>query len=219
MNAITPRKDKLGFIGIGYTGRPIAQRLLDAGFQLTAYDWDRTKAEELIQYGGCVSPKFYPRRKWRVSPCATAGRVCTRPRIALRSAKALLGGNVRMRRIYYRCSSSQGRTQRVRSLIRRIIRCARERHEVKGSGYSYRRCLQGITPRERQAETVLPVECLLASNRMHFSEGLPKLAQSTFALCSPIGSPTSRGFCTVKRRRFNDFGEMKACLQSRCSPS
>jgi hypothetical protein len=23
----------------------------------------------------CVSPKFYPRRKWRVSPCATAGRV------------------------------------------------------------------------------------------------------------------------------------------------
>ncbi|MGC2283131.1 MAG: hypothetical protein WA603_24175 [Candidatus Acidiferrales bacterium] len=23
----------------------------------------------------CVSPKFYPRRKWHVSPCATAGRV------------------------------------------------------------------------------------------------------------------------------------------------
>jgi hypothetical protein len=38
-------------------------------------------------------------------------------------------------------------------------------------------------------------------------------------LCSPISSPTSRGFCTMKRRRFNDLGEMKACLQSRCSPS
>jgi hypothetical protein len=40
---------------------------------------------------------------------------------------------------------------------------ARERHEVNRSGCSYRRCLQGITPRERQAETVLPVECLLDS--------------------------------------------------------
>lgn len=38
-------------------------------------------------------------------------------------------------------------------------------------------------------------------------------------VCSPISSPTSRGFCTMKRRRFNDLGEMKACLQSRCSPS
>jgi hypothetical protein len=69
------------------------------------------------------------------------------------------------------------------------------------------------------AETVLPVEYLLDSNRMHLSESLPKLAQSTFTFCSPIGSPTSRGFCTVKRRRFNDLGEMKAWLQSRCSPS
>jgi 3-hydroxyisobutyrate dehydrogenase-like beta-hydroxyacid dehydrogenase len=32
MNAITPGKDKLGFVGIGYMGRPIAQRLLEAGF-------------------------------------------------------------------------------------------------------------------------------------------------------------------------------------------
>jgi 3-hydroxyisobutyrate dehydrogenase len=55
MNAITPGKDKLGFIGIGYMGRPIAQRLLEAGFQLTAYDRDRSKAEELIQYGGAVA--------------------------------------------------------------------------------------------------------------------------------------------------------------------
>ena len=49
MKAITPGKDKLGFIGIGYMGRPIAQRLLQAGFQLTAYDRDRSKAQEMIQ--------------------------------------------------------------------------------------------------------------------------------------------------------------------------
>jgi 3-hydroxyisobutyrate dehydrogenase-like beta-hydroxyacid dehydrogenase len=55
MNAITPGKDKLGFIGIGYMGRPIAQRLLQAGFQLTAYDRERSKAQELAQYGGAVA--------------------------------------------------------------------------------------------------------------------------------------------------------------------
>jgi 3-hydroxyisobutyrate dehydrogenase len=55
MKPITPGKDKLGFIGIGYMGRPIAQRLLQAGFQLTAYDRDRSKAQELIPYGGAVA--------------------------------------------------------------------------------------------------------------------------------------------------------------------
>src|SRR5271170_7771207 len=55
MNPITPGKDKLGFIGIGYMGRPVAERLLQAGFQLTAYDRDRSKAQGLIQYGGAVA--------------------------------------------------------------------------------------------------------------------------------------------------------------------
>jgi 3-hydroxyisobutyrate dehydrogenase-like beta-hydroxyacid dehydrogenase len=55
MKPITHEKDKLGFIGIGYMGRPVAQRLLEAGFKLTAYDRDRSKAEELIQYGGAVA--------------------------------------------------------------------------------------------------------------------------------------------------------------------
>jgi 3-hydroxyisobutyrate dehydrogenase-like beta-hydroxyacid dehydrogenase len=55
MNAITPEKNKLGFIGIGYMGRPIAQRLLESGFKLTAYDRNRSKAEELIRYGGAVA--------------------------------------------------------------------------------------------------------------------------------------------------------------------
>lgn len=55
MTAITSAKSKLGFIGIGYMGRPIAQRLLKAGFRLTAYDRHRTKAEELIRFGGTVA--------------------------------------------------------------------------------------------------------------------------------------------------------------------
>jgi 3-hydroxyisobutyrate dehydrogenase-like beta-hydroxyacid dehydrogenase len=55
MPAITSTKSKLGFIGVGYMGRPIAQRLLQAGFSLTAYDRHPTKAQELIQYGGTVA--------------------------------------------------------------------------------------------------------------------------------------------------------------------
>jgi 3-hydroxyisobutyrate dehydrogenase len=55
MSAITSAESKLGFVGIGYMGRPIAQRLLKAGFRLTAYDRHRTKAEELIRYGGTVA--------------------------------------------------------------------------------------------------------------------------------------------------------------------
>src|SRR5271163_4516590 len=55
MNAITCKKSKLGFVGIGYMGRPIAQRLLESGFKLGAYDRHRTKAEELIRYGGTVA--------------------------------------------------------------------------------------------------------------------------------------------------------------------
>lgn len=55
MNPIRPNQTKLGFIGIGYMGRPIAQRLLQAGFSLTAYDRTRAKAEELVPYGSAVA--------------------------------------------------------------------------------------------------------------------------------------------------------------------
>jgi 3-hydroxyisobutyrate dehydrogenase-like beta-hydroxyacid dehydrogenase len=54
MKPITPENNKLGFVGIGYMGRPIAQRLLEAGFLLTVYDRDRSKAEALIRHGGTV---------------------------------------------------------------------------------------------------------------------------------------------------------------------
>jgi len=48
-------RDRLGFVGIGYMGRPIARRLLEAGFKLTAYDQEQSKAEELTRYGGTVA--------------------------------------------------------------------------------------------------------------------------------------------------------------------
>jgi 3-hydroxyisobutyrate dehydrogenase len=55
MTRITPRDTKLGFIGIGYMGRPIARRLLEAGFSLTAFDKTRSQAEELVHHGGMVA--------------------------------------------------------------------------------------------------------------------------------------------------------------------
>src|ERR1700688_1972429 len=55
MKPITQENDRLGFVGIGFMGRPIARRLLESGFKLTAYDRDPTKVEELIQYGGTVA--------------------------------------------------------------------------------------------------------------------------------------------------------------------
>ena len=55
MKPITQENDRLGFVGIGYMGRPIARRLLESGFKVTAYDRDHHKAEELIPYGGTVA--------------------------------------------------------------------------------------------------------------------------------------------------------------------
>src|SRR5258708_6645846 len=55
MEPMTARKSKLGFVGIGYMGRPIARRLLESGFQVTAYDRERSKAQELVRYGASVA--------------------------------------------------------------------------------------------------------------------------------------------------------------------
>jgi 3-hydroxyisobutyrate dehydrogenase-like beta-hydroxyacid dehydrogenase len=55
MKPITPEKSKLGFVGIGYMGRPIARRLLASGFKLTVYDRDRGKVQELVRYGARVA--------------------------------------------------------------------------------------------------------------------------------------------------------------------
>jgi 3-hydroxyisobutyrate dehydrogenase-like beta-hydroxyacid dehydrogenase len=55
MKPIMQGKDKVGFIGTGYMGRPIAQRLRESGFKLTAYDRDPSKAEELIRFGATMA--------------------------------------------------------------------------------------------------------------------------------------------------------------------
>src|ERR1700692_588367 len=55
MNPITQQNVRRGFVGIGYMGRPIARRLLEAGFKLTAYDRDRSKAEDLVRYGATAA--------------------------------------------------------------------------------------------------------------------------------------------------------------------
>lgn len=55
MNPITVEKNRLGFVGIGYMGLPIARRLLEAGFKLTAFDREPGKAEQLMKYGGTVA--------------------------------------------------------------------------------------------------------------------------------------------------------------------
>src|ERR1700692_681177 len=57
MNAITCEKSKLGWVGVGYMGWPIAQRVLECGFRLSASHRHRTKAEELIRYGGTVAER------------------------------------------------------------------------------------------------------------------------------------------------------------------
>jgi 3-hydroxyisobutyrate dehydrogenase len=55
LKPITQEKSRLGFVGVGYMGRPIARRLLESGFKLTAYDRDHDKAEGLMRYGGTAA--------------------------------------------------------------------------------------------------------------------------------------------------------------------
>jgi len=55
MKPITQESSRLGFVGIGYMGRPIARRLLESGFKLTAYDRNYSKSGGLIQYGSNVA--------------------------------------------------------------------------------------------------------------------------------------------------------------------
>lgn len=54
MKPFVPENSKIGFVGIGYMGRPIARRLLEFGFKLSAYDRNRANAQELVRYGGSV---------------------------------------------------------------------------------------------------------------------------------------------------------------------
>src|SRR6201993_3415260 len=55
MKPLTESRAKLGFIGLGQMGSRIAQRLLDRGYQLTAFDLDVTQAEAIAAHGGIIA--------------------------------------------------------------------------------------------------------------------------------------------------------------------
>lgn len=48
----TPGSTKIGFIGLGIMGAPMARNLLKAGYDVTAFNRDRSKAESFVADGG-----------------------------------------------------------------------------------------------------------------------------------------------------------------------
>ena len=50
---------KLGFIGVGIMGKPMAKNLIDAGYKVIVYDIDKKALDEIVAYGGerGTSPK------------------------------------------------------------------------------------------------------------------------------------------------------------------
>jgi len=50
---------KIGFIGVGIMGKPMAKKLIDAGYDLVAYDINKEALDEIVQYGAerGTSPK------------------------------------------------------------------------------------------------------------------------------------------------------------------
>ncbi len=66
-------KPSIGFIGMGHMGSHMAQRLLDAGYQLTVYDRTKQKAKALGQRGAQVAqtPKDLAENCQVVMACVT----------------------------------------------------------------------------------------------------------------------------------------------------
>ncbi|MDA1190988.1 MAG: NAD(P)-binding domain-containing protein, partial [Candidatus Poribacteria bacterium] len=52
-------KPKVGFIGLGIMGRPMAKNLIEAGFELTVWNRSKAKIDTVVGYGatGASSPK------------------------------------------------------------------------------------------------------------------------------------------------------------------
>jgi 3-hydroxyisobutyrate dehydrogenase len=55
MTPFSPDQHRLGFVGIGQMGRRIAQRLLEHGYKLAAYDRKLDAAETLVPHGATVA--------------------------------------------------------------------------------------------------------------------------------------------------------------------
>src|SRR4029077_2944215 len=58
MTPITRNDPPLGFIGIGSMGRPIARRLLQAGYKVMVYNRDPRKAEALVECGATLAKRI-----------------------------------------------------------------------------------------------------------------------------------------------------------------
>jgi len=43
--------EKLGFIGVGMMGKPMAKNLLKAGYELTVLDLNSAAVDELVRHG------------------------------------------------------------------------------------------------------------------------------------------------------------------------
>jgi 3-hydroxyisobutyrate dehydrogenase-like beta-hydroxyacid dehydrogenase len=59
MESLTADRIKAGFIGLGNMGSRIAQRLLDYGYQLSAYDIHRANAEALATRGATIARSIH----------------------------------------------------------------------------------------------------------------------------------------------------------------
>lgn len=48
---MSEKKEKVGFIGLGIMGKPMAKHLIDAGYGLTVFDINTSAVDELVSYG------------------------------------------------------------------------------------------------------------------------------------------------------------------------
>ena len=48
---------KIGFVGLGIMGKPMAKNLIKAGYELIVYDFNRKAVEDLVSCGAtsCIS--------------------------------------------------------------------------------------------------------------------------------------------------------------------
>jgi len=65
MKLLTADNVTLGFIGLGNMGSRIAQRLLDHGYRLVAYDMDAAKAEAIAAERGIAASSLWCKSGFR----------------------------------------------------------------------------------------------------------------------------------------------------------
>ena len=57
---------KIGFVGLGIMGKPMAKNLIKAGYELIVYDFNREAVEDLVSCGakaGIAERTWHLRRK------------------------------------------------------------------------------------------------------------------------------------------------------------